>query len=111
MTVEQFEANVGIYGSHERTPEGRRRSQRHYRGGHLSKGVATQARSSAHWTATIPFLQHVFKHAQKVDGNQMIPFVKLFQGSLSVYLWEDDMGDTHEIVLGEGPSVWRTTLH
>ena len=46
-----------------------------------------------------------------VDGNQMIPFVKLFQGSFSVYLWSDDMGDTHEIVLGEGPSVWGSTLH
>ena len=46
-----------------------------------------------------------------VDGNQMIPFVKVFQGSLSVYLWEDDMGDTHEIVLGEGPSVWGSSLH
>ena len=32
----------------------------------------------------------------------MIPFVRLFYGSPSVYLWEDDMGDTHEIVKGEG---------
>ena len=45
-----------------------------------------------------------------VDGDQMIPFVKLFYRSLSVYLWEDDMGDTHEIVLGEGPSVWGSTF-
>ena len=37
-----------------------------------------------------------------VDGNQMIPFVWLFYGSPSVYLWEDDMGDTHEIMPGEG---------
>ena len=32
----------------------------------------------------------------------MIPFVSLFYGSPSVSLWEDDMGDTHEIVRGEG---------
>ena len=37
-----------------------------------------------------------------VDGDQMIPFVRLFYGSLSVYLWEDDMGETHEILQGEG---------
>ena len=37
-----------------------------------------------------------------VDGDQMIPFVRLFYGSPSVYLWEDDMGDTHEIIQGEG---------
>ena len=37
-----------------------------------------------------------------VDGDQMIPFVRLIYGSLSVYLWEDDMGDTHEIMQGEG---------
>ena len=46
-----------------------------------------------------------------VDGDQTIPFVRLFYGSLSVHLWEDDMRDTHEIVLGEGPSVWGSTLH
>ena len=37
-----------------------------------------------------------------VDGDQMIPFVRLFYGSPSVYLWEDDMGDTHEIMQSEG---------
>ena len=37
-----------------------------------------------------------------VDGDQMIPFVRLFYGSPSVYLWKDDAGDTHEIVQGEG---------
>ena len=37
-----------------------------------------------------------------VDGDQMIPFVRLFCGSPSVFLWEDDVGDSHEIVQGEG---------
>ena len=31
----------------------------------------------------------------------MIPFVRLFYGSRSVYLWEDDMGETHEREGGE----------
>ena len=31
-----------------------------------------------------------------------MPFVRLFYGSPSVYLLEDDMGDTHEIMQGEG---------
>ena len=35
-----------------------------------------------------------------VDGDQMIPFVRLFYGSLSVYLWDDDKGVTHEIRQG-----------
>ena len=35
-----------------------------------------------------------------VDGDQMIPFVRLFYGSPSVYLWEDDLGETHEILQG-----------
>ena len=33
---------------------------------------------------------------------KMIPFVRLFYGSPSVHLWEDDMGETHEILQGEG---------
>ena len=37
-----------------------------------------------------------------VDGDQMIPFMRLFYGSPSVYLWEDDMGEIHEILQGEG---------
>ena len=37
-----------------------------------------------------------------VGGDQMIPFVGLCYGSPSVYLWEDDMGETHEIFQGEG---------
>ena len=37
-----------------------------------------------------------------VDGDQMMLFVRLFYGSPSVCLWEDDMGDTHEIMQGEG---------
>ena len=32
----------------------------------------------------------------------MIPFMKLFYGSPSVHLWEDEMGDAHEIVQEEG---------
>ena len=32
----------------------------------------------------------------------MILFLKLFCGSPSVHLWEDDMGETHEILQGEG---------
>ena len=37
-----------------------------------------------------------------VDGDQLIPSVRWFYGSPSVYLWEDDMGETHEILQGEG---------
>ena len=32
----------------------------------------------------------------------MIPFMKLFYGSPSVHLWEDEVGDAHEIVQEEG---------
>ena len=34
----------------------------------------------------------------------LTPFATLFHGSPSVHLWEDDMGDTHEMVQGAGES-------
>ena len=37
-----------------------------------------------------------------VHGDQTIPFVRLFYGSFSVCLWEDYVGDTHEIMQGKG---------
>ena len=36
------------------------------------------------------------------DGDQLVPFVRCFYGSPSTYLWEDEMGVTHEIHQGEG---------
>ena len=35
-------------------------------------------------------------------GDQLIPFVRCFFGSPSTYLWEDEMGVTHEIPQGDG---------
>ena len=36
------------------------------------------------------------------EGDQVLPFVQSFYGSPSTYLWEDEMGDMHEIPQGEG---------
>ena len=44
-------------------------------------------------------------HAPVMDldgGNSALPFVALFYGTPSSYLWEDSCGRTHTIVLGEG---------
>ena len=39
----------------------------------------------------------------QMDGwNQIIPFVRMFHGSPSTYLWEDEMGTTQYIPQGEG---------
>ena len=35
-------------------------------------------------------------------GNSSLPFVRMFYGSPSEYLWEDDFGKTHSIPQGEG---------
>ena len=35
-------------------------------------------------------------------GEQVLPFVRMFHGSPSVYLWEDDSGVVHHIRQGEG---------
>ena len=35
-------------------------------------------------------------------GNASLPFVRVFHGSPSEYLWEDDFGETHSILEGEG---------
>ena len=37
-----------------------------------------------------------------VGGNAALPFVRLFYGRPSVYLWEDDLGTVHRIPQGEG---------
>ena len=36
------------------------------------------------------------------DGDQIVPFGRCFYGSPSTYLWEDELGNTHEILQGEG---------
>ena len=35
-------------------------------------------------------------------GDQVLPFVRLFYGSLSTFFWEDTMGGVHHILQGEG---------
>ena len=37
-----------------------------------------------------------------VGDNAVLPFVRLFYGRPSVYLWEDDLGTVHRIPQGEG---------
>ena len=36
------------------------------------------------------------------DGPEAVPFVRMFYGQASVYLWEDDEGTVHDIHEGEG---------
>ena len=36
------------------------------------------------------------------NGDKLLPFVRSFYGAPSTYLWEDEMGTTHEILHGEG---------
>ena len=36
------------------------------------------------------------------DGDQILPFVRMFHGSPSTYLWEDEMGVVQHIPPGEG---------
>ena len=36
------------------------------------------------------------------NGDKLLPFVRSFYGAPSTYLWEDEMGTTHEILQGEG---------
>ena len=37
-----------------------------------------------------------------VEGDRILPFVRAFYGKPSTYIWEDDVGDVHQIVQGEG---------
>ena len=37
-----------------------------------------------------------------LDGPEALPFVRMFYGQASVYLWEDDEGIVHDIHQGEG---------
>ena len=37
-----------------------------------------------------------------VDGAKLIPYIRLFYGSPSTFLWEDDMGNVHHVRQGEG---------
>ena len=36
------------------------------------------------------------------NGDQILPFVRCFYGRPSMYLWEDKLGETHQIPQGEG---------
>ena len=40
--------------------------------------------------------------ADMVDGDKMVPFMRLFHGSPSTFLWEDDEGTVHHVRQGEG---------
>ena len=48
------------------------------------------------WRAMLTGLRHVD------SGSASLPFVRMFYGSPSEYLWEDDSGVTHSIPQGEG---------
>ena len=37
-----------------------------------------------------------------VEGDRILPFVQAFYGKPSTYIWEDDVGDVHQIVQGVG---------
>ena len=36
------------------------------------------------------------------EGDRLLPFVRLFYSDPSTFLWDDEVGDTHEIRQGEG---------
>ena len=36
------------------------------------------------------------------DGGKVLPFVRMFYGQRSIFLWEDEVGDVHNILQGEG---------
>ena len=40
--------------------------------------------------------------ADMVDGEKIIPFVRQFYDSPSQFLWQDDMGEVHKVIQGEG---------
>ena len=53
-----------------------------------------------------------------VDGEKLVPFVRLFYDSPSTYIWEDEVGDVRHVCQGEGGeqgdplmplSVWGST--
>ena len=39
-----------------------------------------------------------------VDGDKLVPFMRMFCGSPSTFLWEDDEGTVHHVRQGEGGS-------
>ena len=56
------------------------------------------------WERTIPFPgRPCWRHwCQCQEGQQFLPFVRLFYGQPSRYLWEDEDGAIHHIHQGEG---------
>ncbi|MEC7291582.1 MAG: aminotransferase, partial [Pseudomonadota bacterium] len=40
--------------------------------------------------------------AELPEGSATLPFVKLFYGQASRYLWNNDAGETHEALQAEG---------
>ena len=57
--------------------------------------------------------------ADMVDGDKLMPFLRLFYGSPSTFLWEDDEGTVHHVRQGEGgkqgdplmPLLFSLALH
>ena len=36
------------------------------------------------------------------DGGTVLPFVRMFYGQRSIFLWKDEVGDVHDILSGRG---------
>ena len=45
-----------------------------------------------------------------VEGDRILPFVRAFYGKPSTYIWEDDVGDVHQIARNEGGEQDAITL-
>ena len=49
--------------------------------------------------------------ADMVDGDKLVPFMRLFHGSPSTFLWEDDEGTVHHVRQGEGGEQGDPLMH